>query len=70
MLVLQLKCFPWPFGKFADIVLCDKAIHGKWRGNNPVTISLLIPPKAMYGGVRGVYPRLLHYYNVVNDLLH
>ena len=33
-------------GKFADIVLCDKAIYGRWHRNNLVTSSLLIPPES------------------------
>ena len=33
---------PWPFGKFVDIVLHDEAVYGRWRGNNPVTSSLLV----------------------------
>ena len=43
---LQLNCFPWPFGKFDDIVLPDKAIYGRWCGNNLVTSALLILPKS------------------------
>ena len=44
------------------IVLCDEAVYGRWPGNNPVTSSLLIPPKKPYMEVLGV---LSHVYFII-----
>ena len=58
MLVLAAQLFP---GKFADIVQPDKAIYGRWCGNNLVTMYIADPAQKPYMEVFGV---LSHIYRI------
>ena len=56
---LQLTGIPWPLVKMLIVITNGAIYYGRWPGNNPlggnpVTTPLLIPPKAIYGGIRGI----------------